>query len=246
MADRVLTVRQGAHQFPPDCEVYRQNGGGWIYQVYLGGYPAVAKRVATFSPDLHHGEVYVEMAESGAWPVPYPLAPPLDRVLLVHKLSQEGSGLLVHACAIVHQGQSYVLAGESGAGKSTMAVLWGVETGARVLGEECIAIRSRDGGFTAHGTPWIGNTGLYAPEGAPLGAIYFLRHAPQNCLMPLPPETGVQRLLARSFLAVYDRAAAARGLDLAIKLAYTVPMFEYGFVPDSSAVQVLADSFAHG
>ena len=69
----------------------------------------------------------------------YPLEYPLDELLMIHLLSQ-GKGVQIHGCAVLDTaGRAYVFAGQSGAGKSTMARLWVNQPGVTLLSDERVA-----------------------------------------------------------------------------------------------------------
>jgi hypothetical protein len=49
----------------------------------------------------------------------------------------------------------------------------------------------------------------------------------------------VERLLAQSLLTLYNASAVAFGLDFCLGLVFGVPTFEFGFVPEESAVRLI-------
>lgn len=147
--------------------------------------------------------------------------------------------MLIHGCGVIHEGHGLIFVGPSGAGKTTLARLWSQFDNAVVLGEECLALRTRDSRFWVFGTPWIGESQACSPLGAPVAGIYLIRHAQRNSLEPLAAERAAEKLLSRSFLASYDAEAAYRGLDFCLDLVGKVPVYDYGFVPDESAVRFL-------
>src|SRR5262249_20236905 len=65
-----------------------------------------------------------------------PLEYPLDELLVIHYLARE-RGLEVHACGVRDaDGRGYLFAGQSGAGKSTIARLWLGEPAATILSDD--------------------------------------------------------------------------------------------------------------
>src|SRR6185369_11059476 len=81
-------------------------------------------RIARFSHDFSTGEIICDHAYVSADEPVYPLEYPLDELLYMHLLA-EGRGVIMHACGLEDgAGNGYLFAGQSGAGKSTMARLW--------------------------------------------------------------------------------------------------------------------------
>ncbi len=74
--------------------------------------------------EFRSGEVLIHRPYFPPGRVVYPLEYPLDELLLIHLLA-EGRGVEVHACGVLDSsGKGYLFAGQSGAGKTTMARLW--------------------------------------------------------------------------------------------------------------------------
>ncbi len=232
--EEILTLSSDPARAQPDCRLCRDDRGRWRIEAN-GGHKAFARRVAVVSPDFSWGRLFVQTSRSAPQPYPNPFCPPLDRVLFVNILARQ-TGMMIHACGTILDGKGYIFAGASGAGKSTMARLWSRHNGATVLGEECLIVRRKGTSHWVYGTPWVGETKITSPQGAPLAGIYFLRHAPQNTARPLPPGEAVGRLLARSYLTLYEPGTARRGLDLCLDLVQAVPAYDFGFRPDPGAV----------
>lgn len=167
LGEEVLSVRQAAAPSSPAFRVYRDGRGFWCFEVSIGGYPLFVSRVAVFQPDFRRGDVYVEVTRKDAAVYPFPLAPPLDRILLAHYLARRG-GLLLHGCGVAQDGVGHVFVGQSGAGKTTLARLWAEQGDATVLGEECLILRKKDSRFWVYGTPWTGEAELCSAIGVPI------------------------------------------------------------------------------
>lgn len=241
LGEEIWTITNVSSELPPTCRLYRDREGLWSIHVHDLPSTPFRQRVAVFGPDFAEGDLYVELREpKPPSPLRYPACPPLDRAWFVHLLAQ-GGGILLHACGVVHEGSGYLFAGRSGAGKTTLARLWLADPNATVLGEESLALRRKGSQFWMYGTPWIGESGAFSPAGAPLRGIYFISHASDHFLQPLPMERAVERLLAHSFLPTYDPAVASRGLDFCLDLVQEVPAYLFGFRPDASAVQFMGE-----
>jgi hypothetical protein len=102
-------------------------------------------------------------------------------------------GFLLHAATVVRDGQAYVFAGRSGAGKSTVASLSPAGT---VLTDEISLLRFTDGCWHAYGTPFWGEfraAGLN--EHYPIAGIYALAQAAEDRVEPLAVKEILRALL---------------------------------------------------
>jgi hypothetical protein len=169
----------------------------------------------------------------------YPLEYPLDEVLMIHRLAC-GQGLEVHAVGIVDEpGRGHLFLGHSGAGKSTTARLWLAQRGVRILSDDRIILRQRDGKIWMYGTPWHGDAGISSPQSAAVTDIYFLEQYKRNEILPLAPGFAAAELFARSFVPRH----CAKGLEYALgfieRVAREIPCNIFRFLPQPSAVEVI-------
>jgi hypothetical protein len=220
-------------------------GEKYVFQM-LGGSSSqkFVHRTAIFEPAFDKGELFV-YPRSGL-PVADPISPekeknsldpfltPLDEWLVVNLLAQ-GKGLHIHALGIVHEGRGLVFCGVSGAGKSTLAELW-KKLPVKILSDDRISLREREGAMWAYGTPWHGDARVSLPEKAPLKALYFIVHGPENRIVPLPTAEVTTRLLVRSFPTFYLKRGMEYTLTFISDLTRNVPCYELQFTPDRRAV----------
>jgi hypothetical protein len=240
----VFAARDVPGRFPPNWCLYHSDTGVWSLQVNAAAYPVFRRRLAVFEPDFRRGNVYVELTRRDLAAYPYPLSAPLDRVLFVNIVAQ-GLGLMLHACGIARNGKGYIFAGPSGAGKTTLSRLWAEASEATILGDECLILRKQGGQFWVYGTPWTGEASLFSPLRAQVEGVFFIRHSQQNSLEPIPPNRAAELLLSQSILTPYDSFAVQSGLDLCLDFVSQIPAYDFGFVPDESAVGVIQNVVAH-
>ncbi len=104
------------------------------------------------------------------------------------------SGFILHASAIVLDGQAYLFSAPSGTGKSTHTSLW-IETfgngRAHILNDDKPAIRRLGKKYYAYGTPWSGKTALNANESVPLQAIAFIERSDYDWIRPMNTSEAV-------------------------------------------------------
>ena len=119
----------------PDARDLLFDSGKGLWRLYRGGLGlqfvftssplgTLPYQMASFSPDFTEGEVSVRREVfAGRLPL-YPLQYPLDELVMVHLLAR-GRGVAIHGSGVVDaDGRGTLFAGQSGAGKTTMARLW--------------------------------------------------------------------------------------------------------------------------
>jgi len=199
-------------------------------------------KVASFDPAFTAGEVCLHRPYFSPSRAANPLEYPLDELLMIHLLAA-GRGVEVHACGVVApNGKGYLLVGQSGAGKTTMALLWQKAQAGTVLSDDRIILRKRDGTVWMHGTPWHGEAALSSPARAPLKGVYLLRHGQSNKLVSLRPSDAAARLLACSFPPFYHSGGLDFTLGFFEQLVGAVPCHELWFTPDERVVALVRGS----
>jgi hypothetical protein len=169
----------------------------------------------------------------------YPLEYPLDELLMIHLLSG-GKGVQVHACAVIDSlGNGLLFAGQSGAGKTTLAKLWRQEGEVVILNDDRIILRHTGGTLWMYGTPWHGEAGFAHPARVPLRRIYFLRHGQKNEIVSLQPAEAVGRLFAHSFPPFYSLAGLDFTLGFFEEVVTAVPCDDLRFLPDQRVIEFI-------
>jgi hypothetical protein len=159
---------------------------------------------------------------------------PLDELIVIHLLAA-GRGLEIHGCGVRDaDGAGYLFAGQSGAGKTTIARLWTAERGATVLSDDRVIVRQDEDGFWLHGTPWHGEAPLASPDRARLAQVFLLRQHADHELRAIPRAAAAARLFAASFPPFHDASALAFTLRFLDALTAGVPSGELGFAPAAS------------
>lgn len=164
-----------------------------------------------------------------------PVSYPLDQLLMMYFLARR-RGMLAHAAGVVIAGKAYLFAGVSGAGKSTFSLLLAAARAGRMLSDERVIVRSVRGRLEAFGTPWAGTANIASAASAPLAGIFLLKHGKANRIEPLEPVSAADRMLPMISIPWYDPDAAAPIVAFVKRLASRVPVHEFSFVRDGSAV----------
>lgn len=155
---------------------------------------------------------------------PYVFQYPFDQLLVVHALRIAG-GALIHGASIVGRDGAVLVAGPSGAGKTTMACAAGA-LGARVLSDERTIVRPvAGGGWVAGGTPWPGEGGFAENRSVALRALILLEQSDRDELVPLSPARALALLYRCHFLPLWDERACERTVDNLEQLVRTLPAY---------------------
>lgn len=249
-ADVTLEAAWGDLSEDEPARLIFDSGGAWrLYEEPNGSYgfrfyssntglsPYLLMRLtrdATAGTLTYHRPFYPEGA-----PVD-PLQFPADEILMVHLLGQ-GLGAEIHACGVVDEnGAGYLFAGQSGDGKTTTARLWQRRPGVRILSDDRIVVRARNGGFVMFGTPWHGEAEFAESSEAPIKAIFFLERGLRNSFIRVSTAGATAELMARSFVPFHDSASLERTLGFLGQLAARVPCARLPFVPDENLCEFVA------
>jgi hypothetical protein len=240
--DVTLQIR---HESLPDVSAWEQvfdSGGVWSLSQNEKQW-AFCFRTPILNPDLYQVAVFDRQFERGKVTIrEYPSNQPrlqfdsiLPEILTVNLLSR-GAGVLVHACGVKDGPVGRLFAGNSGAGKSTMARQWAGLEGVQLLSDDRVIVRQREGRFWIYGTPWHGDVHAALPLAAPLEQVFILKQTPQNQVNPIQPTEATAQLLVRVFPTFWNPQGMAFTLQFLAEMSQAVPCYELGFVPDPSVV----------
>jgi len=160
------------------------------------------------------------------------------RILHTLVLAREG-GFLVHAASVVHHGRAFLLAGRSGAGKTTIARL--APPDAVLLTDEISYVRWHQGQYHAFGTPFAGEMARPGENlHAPLDAVYLLAKGQRNMIEPIGLADACRALLRNILFFARDAALAHLVFQAACDFLCRRPVRRLTFVPDSRVWELIA------
>ena len=135
-------------------------------------------------------------------------------------------GMMLHASAVVVDGDAYLFSGPCGIGKSTHTAMYKKTwPDAVIINDDKPALRRIDGTWYAFGAPWCGKDGINVNTSAPLAGICFL-HRGDTLLRRLTPLEAVPLILKQTI--GQDTARDAELLMGVIdELLRNIPVFEF-------------------
>jgi hypothetical protein len=161
---------------------------------------------------------------------------------LLRLLLAKHTGAILHAAGIIDGDASYVFAGASGSGKTTIARS-ARELGMPVLADDGLILRKTGveevrafrTPWNMFDWPWNGTFGEQ-PDSAPVRSVYFVRHSEQDVLERLDPVSATVTVLQHSFEALQGlgRQDSAGVFELLTALGSCVPCYKLGFVQQCS------------
>ena len=190
----------------------------------------------TFDPATRRGKIFYKNNASSVEISPLHYRP---LGLLLIDIFALRKGIFLHATGIIYKQQSYVFTGFSEAGKSTLARLWMNIPGVEVISDERVLICEQDHQLWAYGTPWKSSAGQSSPSGAPLKKVYIVHHAAANAATPLRPVQASSGMFTHAYPAVWDKQRLSANIDLIEQVVTSIPCYDFGFVPDMSAIDYL-------
>ncbi|MDD5679722.1 MAG: hypothetical protein PHI59_00545 [Candidatus Omnitrophica bacterium] len=163
----------------------------------------------------------------------YPHFPISDGKLISYAYSQLlalNKGMLLHAAAVVKDGEVFIFFGKAGAGKSTIA---GLSRKHRVLGDDIIAARRSGAHYYAFSTPWA-QAPFIRPDKNTKGkisAVFFIKKSNRISFKLLPPEDALMRILSAHihFLTYTGKPLAGNIFLTAADFTRKIPAYEMEF-----------------
>jgi hypothetical protein len=199
-------------------------GENWAVAIYGDD---GCQRTARFDADFRHGEVVVspEFAASN----PYPLAHPLDELIMLHRLMREGC-LIVDGSVSIRDRQALLFI--EGADPSSVAPseLLGATSNSRSCGQVVLRpvlerVVGDETRIWVHPAPWRMDCPDSGMGRVPLASIHILSSDGGPAVEPMKQQTAANEILQHVFAPVHDPDTADRLLEIIEQVVRRVQVF---------------------
>lgn len=192
-----------------------------------------APPLAVCTVDLERWSGTLKLAAAITWGSEPAWFSTLLQVVAAHLAVARGA-LLVHAATALVYGRVWLLAGDSGAGKTTLARQLR-EHGADLLADDrCVVFAGPP--VVASGAPWGGELPC-RPGEAPVDRLLFLEKGPSHELRPLGRAAATARLVAASLGPFWNPRMMGQALTVAKEITGAVVCEEAWLAHDGRAAQ---------
>lgn len=223
---------QAENEFQKFYSVYRA-GSQLAFVIYNQQTNNEIQQIAFLDESFKHWTVHCEIVNDLFLPLRYPMGP-----IIMHYITLKTNAVMMHASCAFDGTKARLFTGFSGAGKSTMSMLWS-KAGNQIINDDRLIVRKQEGGFFVYNTPMYYKD---MPKKAPLSSIFLISHSPENRIKKLSGAMSISRVMAFSIQNNFDRRFIEGRLDLFTELCSQVGVYELGFAPDESVVNfVLAN-----
>lgn len=157
-------------------------------------------------------------------------------------------GIMLHASAVVYEGQAYLFSAPSGTGKSTHTALWKQvfgEDNVFILNDDKPALRLTKDGWMAYGTPFSGKVDLSRNVGIPLKAICFIERGETTEIAPMPEKEAIQNLMFQT-IRPRDVADMELVLQLVEKIIGSIPVYQMRCTMEPEAAKIAYEAMSKG
>lgn len=144
-------------------------------------------------------------------------------------------GFMLHASAVSQNSISYLFTGPAGSGKSTAAS--NLSPHLKVLSDELVAIRKRNGHYYIYSTPWTEKK----RKTSRLDKIFFPKKAKNMSFEKVAHPQAVLNIYANTLYHVLDYSLANKLLDNTVDLATHIPSYNMYFNLDSPILSGIKD-----
>ena len=212
-------------------DFYSETEGYSIGYRYLKDDYALLKTDKLFSAlDVYYKEPFFERTHSEVANLLY-IAYRYRAVLM--------NAMMIHAAAIIYNGEAILFCGPSGAGKSTAANSWKSLLGAEILNYDKPCILIQGDSLIVQGTPWSGKEGIYKNKYVPLKAIVFVNKNNNNVAIRMTESEAFTLLYLNNYLYPINSCFETEYYSLIQQIVHMSPVYKLDCTIGKEAVHVL-------
>jgi len=223
-SDLVFEAENESQKF---YSVYKY-GQGLGFYIYNQQTVNDIQQVAVLDGSFCNWKIYTGLKNDIFMPLRYPMGP-----IIMHYMTLKTNAVLMHASSAFDGTKARLFSGFSGAGKSTISMLW-AKAGHQIINDDRLIIRKLEDGFYVYNTPMYYQD---QPKKAPLSSVFLISHSPANKIKRLNGAVAISKVMAFSIQNNYDRQFIQSRIDLFADLCSNVSVYELGFVPDDNVVK---------
>lgn len=159
--------------------------------------------------------------------------------LMMERLLLPLGRVILHASAVIHEGQAILFTAPSGGGKSTQAALWEKTLGAEIINGDKAIIDTSAAPPIAYGSPISGSSGIFRNAHAPIRAIISLHKSEENRAILLDERHAFMILYSQMVKSGDDPSFNEALIPLIARITSQIPVWELHCTPTSEAVAYL-------
>lgn len=227
-------------EVPPAQNLLKAIGSFDFYscqESYYIGYHYFRDQYALLKIDNQFTEINVYYKESGFELNHSEMANPIYIAYRYRAL--ECDCMMIHAAAIIYEGEGILFCGASGAGKSTQANLWRYYLDTEILNYDKPCLIPHNIGWVVHGTPWSGKEGIYKNKYVPLKAIVFVEKSSHNYAYRLSKSEAFMLLYLNNYIYPLNDETEHKCDSVITNIVEDVPVYKLQCDVSKEAVQVL-------
>lgn len=147
--------------------------------------------------------------------------------------------VVLHASAVMYEGQAYLFTAPSSGGKSTQARLWEEHFHAVLINGDKVILHNDGTQLIAYGSPIAGSSGIYRNLSAPVAAIAHLEKASCNRVSDVSKRDAFLLLYSEAVKSNWDSMFNQRLMSVLESYPMNTRIVKLQCVPDASAADCL-------
>lgn len=190
----------------------------------------INEALLTIRPEEKAWDLVLDTADTDVNPIGYPI----DGLLFYYLTALNGD-IFIHGSGIEIKGEGLLFSGISGKGKTTIARIFD-EAGARIIHDDRLIIRKKEGRYFMYNTPVYNNE---VRSSAALSRIYLLEHSETNSSESLNKLDALTSVMANCIQHHWNSQLIGLLSGSLMNLTENVEVKRLGFVPDQSVIDYI-------